>query len=142
MIFIHVGSVVMLATGETTTTWMLSVLSYTTVTGGHMAAAKIKMSAWLFQRFFCLDTTNAGDSEISVGFENPRTDRMIPSCSIVLLCAIVEGESLIVESSGSQLGRSHSWCRARKCNWRDSLFSRLRQSRRHVDGVETEVVVM
>lgn len=31
----------MLATSKTTTTWMLSVLSYTTVTGGHMAAAKI-----------------------------------------------------------------------------------------------------
>lgn len=41
MIFVHVGSVVMLTTSETTTTWMLSVLSYTTVTGGHMAAAKI-----------------------------------------------------------------------------------------------------
>jgi hypothetical protein len=42
MVFIHVGSVVMLTTSETTTTWMLPVLSYTTVTGGHMAAAKMK----------------------------------------------------------------------------------------------------
>jgi len=38
MVFIHVGSVVMLTTSKTTTTWMLAVLSYTTVTGGHMAA--------------------------------------------------------------------------------------------------------
>lgn len=40
VVFIHVGSVVVLATGKTTTTWMLSVLSYTTVTGRHMAAAE------------------------------------------------------------------------------------------------------
>lgn len=41
MVFVHVRSVVMLTTSKTTTTWMLSVLSYTTVTGRHMAAAKI-----------------------------------------------------------------------------------------------------
>lgn len=29
-----------LATGKTTTTWMLSVLSYTTVAGGYMTAAE------------------------------------------------------------------------------------------------------
>lgn len=39
MVFIEVGSVVMLTTSETTTTGVLAVLSYTTVTGGHMAAA-------------------------------------------------------------------------------------------------------
>lgn len=39
MVLIHVGSVVVLSTGETTTTWMLAVLSYTTVTGGDMTAA-------------------------------------------------------------------------------------------------------
>lgn len=44
MIFVEVGSVVMLTTGETTTTRMLSVLSYTTLTSGHMAAAKIQKS--------------------------------------------------------------------------------------------------
>jgi hypothetical protein len=39
MVSIHVRSVVMLTTGKTTTTGMLAVLAYTTVTGGHMAAA-------------------------------------------------------------------------------------------------------
>jgi len=33
MVLIHVGSVVMLTTGKTTSTGMLAVLSYTTVTG-------------------------------------------------------------------------------------------------------------
>ena len=39
MVLIHIRSVVMLSTSETTTTWMLAVLSYTTVTGGNVAAA-------------------------------------------------------------------------------------------------------
>jgi hypothetical protein len=38
MVFIHVCSVVMLTTSKTTTTGMLAVLSYTTVTSRHMAA--------------------------------------------------------------------------------------------------------
>ena len=40
MVFVEVYSVMMLTTGKTSTTWMLAMLSYTTVTGGHMAAAK------------------------------------------------------------------------------------------------------
>lgn len=40
VIFVEVGSVMMLTTGETSTTRVLSVLSYTTVTGGHMTAAE------------------------------------------------------------------------------------------------------
>jgi hypothetical protein len=39
MVLIHICSVVMLSTSETTTTWMLAVLSYTTVTGGNVTAA-------------------------------------------------------------------------------------------------------
>lgn len=39
MVLVHVGSVVMLTTSKTTTTWMLAVLSYTTVTGGNVSAA-------------------------------------------------------------------------------------------------------
>jgi len=39
MVFIHVGSVVMLSTCETSSTGMLAVLSYTTVTGGDVTAA-------------------------------------------------------------------------------------------------------
>jgi len=42
MVLIDVGSVVVLATSHTTTTWMLSVFSDTTVTGGHVAAAVIE----------------------------------------------------------------------------------------------------
>jgi hypothetical protein len=38
VVLVHVGSVVMLATSKTTTTWMLAVLSYTTVTGGNVSA--------------------------------------------------------------------------------------------------------
>jgi hypothetical protein len=41
MVFIHVCSVVMLTTGKTTTTGMLAVLSYTTVTSRHMSTAII-----------------------------------------------------------------------------------------------------
>ena len=39
MVFVEVYSVMMLPTSETSTTGMLAVLSYTPVTGGHMAAA-------------------------------------------------------------------------------------------------------
>jgi hypothetical protein len=39
MVLVEVGAVVVLTTSHATTTWMLAVLSYTTVTGGHMAAA-------------------------------------------------------------------------------------------------------
>ncbi len=37
VVFVDVRSVVMLATSHTTTTWVLSVLAYTTVAGGDMA---------------------------------------------------------------------------------------------------------
>ena len=40
MVFVDVRSVMMLATSHTTTTWMLSMLAYTTVTGGDMAATR------------------------------------------------------------------------------------------------------
>ena len=39
MVPVHVGSVVMLSTSETATTWMLAVLAYTTVTGRDVSAA-------------------------------------------------------------------------------------------------------
>jgi hypothetical protein len=39
MVLVHVRSVVVLSTSETSTTWMLAVLSYTTVTGGDVTAA-------------------------------------------------------------------------------------------------------
>lgn len=39
MVLVDVGAVVVLATGHTTTTWMLAVLADTTVTGGDVAAA-------------------------------------------------------------------------------------------------------
>lgn len=39
MVFIEIGSVMMLTTGHTTTTGMLAVLAYTTVTGGDMTPA-------------------------------------------------------------------------------------------------------
>jgi len=38
MVLVHVGSVVMLSTSETATTWMLAVLAYTTVTGRDVSA--------------------------------------------------------------------------------------------------------
>jgi hypothetical protein len=37
MVLVHVGSVVVLTTGKTSTTWMLSVLANTTVTGGDVS---------------------------------------------------------------------------------------------------------
>ena len=40
MVLVDVCSVMMLATSHTTTTWMLSVLSYTTVASGDMAATR------------------------------------------------------------------------------------------------------
>jgi len=39
MVLVHVDLVVVLTTGKTTTTGMLAVLSYTTVTGGNVTAA-------------------------------------------------------------------------------------------------------
>jgi hypothetical protein len=39
MVLVHVGSVVMLSTSKTTTTWMLAMLSYTTVSSGDMTTA-------------------------------------------------------------------------------------------------------
>lgn len=43
MVFVHVRSVVVLSTSKTTTTWVLAVLSYTTVTGGNVSAAANSM---------------------------------------------------------------------------------------------------
>lgn len=40
MVFVEVRSVMMLTTSKTSTTWMLAVLPYTTVTSRHMAAAE------------------------------------------------------------------------------------------------------
>jgi len=45
MVLVHVGSVVVLTTSKTSTTWMLAVLSYTSVTGGNMTAAAKKLLA-------------------------------------------------------------------------------------------------
>ena len=39
MVFIEIGSVMMLTTCHTATTWMLAVLAYTTMTSGNMAPA-------------------------------------------------------------------------------------------------------
>lgn len=39
MVLVHVRSVVVLSTSQTTSTGMLAVLSYTTVTGGDVSAA-------------------------------------------------------------------------------------------------------
>ena len=38
MVLVHVGTVVVLTTGETATTWVLAVLADTTVTGRDVAA--------------------------------------------------------------------------------------------------------
>jgi hypothetical protein len=40
MVLVEIGTVVVLTTGHTTTTGVLTVLSDTTVTGGHMTAAR------------------------------------------------------------------------------------------------------
>lgn len=50
MVLVHVGTVVVLTTSETTTTWMLAVLSYTSLTGGDMTAA-MKMSVQCTTKF-------------------------------------------------------------------------------------------
>ena len=42
VVLVHVRAVVVLTTGETTTTGMLPVLAYTTVTGRDVAAAVVK----------------------------------------------------------------------------------------------------
>lgn len=44
MVLVHVGTVMVLSSGETATTGMLAVLSYTTVSGGDVAAAAIRVS--------------------------------------------------------------------------------------------------
>lgn len=50
MVFVHVGTVVVLSTSETTTTRILAVLSYTSLTGGDMTAA-MKMSVQCTTKF-------------------------------------------------------------------------------------------
>jgi hypothetical protein len=50
MVLVHVGTVVVLTTSKTTTTWMLAMLSYTSFTGGDMAAA-MKMSVQCTTKF-------------------------------------------------------------------------------------------
>jgi hypothetical protein len=44
MVFIHIRSVMMLTTSKTSTTGMLAVLAYTTVSGGDMAATVRRLS--------------------------------------------------------------------------------------------------
>lgn len=44
VVLVEVGTVVVLTTGHTTTTGVLAVLADTTVTGGHMAAARRERS--------------------------------------------------------------------------------------------------
>jgi hypothetical protein len=46
MVLVHVRTVVVLSTSETSTTGMLAVLSYTTVTGGDVAATIQRPSAY------------------------------------------------------------------------------------------------
>jgi hypothetical protein len=50
MVLIHVRSVVVLTTGKTTTTGMLAVLSYTTVSSRDMSAAIAHKSQYKFRR--------------------------------------------------------------------------------------------
>lgn len=53
MVLVHVRSVVVLSTSKTTSTGMLAVLAYTTVTGGDMTAATLKdLSASMLPRSF------------------------------------------------------------------------------------------
>ena len=57
VVLVDVGSVVVLTTGHTTTTWVLPVLANATLTGGDVAAAvekKNQVSFWSRPRFFFL----------------------------------------------------------------------------------------
>ena len=47
VVLVDVGSVVVLTTGHTTTTWMLPVLADTTLTGRHVATAVGRREEWL-----------------------------------------------------------------------------------------------
>jgi hypothetical protein len=49
MVFVQVRSVVVLSTSKTSSTGMLAVLSYTTVTGRDVTAATIKISAYILK---------------------------------------------------------------------------------------------
>lgn len=53
VVFVDVRSVMVLTTGHTTTTWVLSVLAYTTVTGGDMAATGRKRTSVLCSAQWC-----------------------------------------------------------------------------------------
>jgi hypothetical protein len=53
MVFIHVGSVMMLSTSETSSTWMLAVLSYTSLSGGDMTAAVFTICQFSSSRDIC-----------------------------------------------------------------------------------------
>lgn len=47
-VLVHVGTVVVLTTGKTTTTWMLPVLADTTLTGRDVATAVEKQKSVIF----------------------------------------------------------------------------------------------
>jgi hypothetical protein len=65
MVLVHVGSVVMLTTSKTTTTGMLAVLSYTSVSGRDMAAA-MKMSVQCTTKFLTRLKLRPGAHPLSV----------------------------------------------------------------------------
>lgn len=53
MVLVHVGSVMMLSTGQTATTWMLAVLAYTTLSGRDVSAAVGSMLADALSTSIC-----------------------------------------------------------------------------------------
>ena len=58
MVFIHIRSVMMLATSKTSTTGMLTVLAYTTVSGGDMAATMGRLSVNCYSSPVSVDLKN------------------------------------------------------------------------------------
>ena len=77
MVLVDVRSVVVLATSHTTTTWVLSVLAYTTVAGGDMAATRRGRTSVLC---FCAIMSS---SRVSLGAS--QDDSVCTYCFLVLL---------------------------------------------------------
>jgi hypothetical protein len=75
MVLVHIGTVMMLSTGKTTSTGMLAVLSYTTVSSGNMTAAiedvsPSSISSLKIQKFSSTSSTLRLRERVDAEFED------------------------------------------------------------------------
>lgn len=122
MVLVHVGSVVMLTTSKTTTTWMLAVLSYTTVTGGNVSAAiKRKLSAISYSNLSIPRALKIFAEQSSSQVENPFNST-IAVAEIPLTEELILRDNVLLAGL-AQVGRHLDVvCRAVVVTWKLELL--------------------